>query len=162
MLEFLICYFGDRTLESLKGKRCCKQVKFYPGVCALAARRFCLSRILARPLTPAALRSAQSSRRIPLAGLRRGLARIASKRTNPDRAGVRPMSVNLSDAELAEASNCRRTVSVCTPSKRCKAGTLRLLPLKLTPIGSRPYRLQIAEKPWLVCLGGGGEPLAAP
>ena len=33
-------------LESLKGKRCCKQVKFYPGVCALAARRFCLSRIL--------------------------------------------------------------------------------------------------------------------
>ena len=33
-------------LESLKGKRCCKQVKFYPGICALAARRFCLSRIL--------------------------------------------------------------------------------------------------------------------
>ena len=50
------------------------------------------------------------------------------------------MSVNLSDAELAEASKCRRTVSVCTPSKRCKAGTLRLLPLKLTPIGARPYR----------------------
>ena len=64
------------------------------------------------------------------------------------------MSVNLSGAELAEVSKCRRTVSVCTPSKRCKAGTLRLLPLKLTPIGSRPYRLQIAEKPWLVCLGG--------
>src|SRR3974377_1707394 len=46
------------------------------------------------------------------------------------------MSVNLSDAELAEASKCRRTVSVCAPSKRCKAGTLRLLPLKLTPIGA--------------------------
>jgi len=29
-----------------------------------------------------------------------------------------------------------------TRSKRCKAGTLRLLPLKLTPIGARPYRLQ--------------------
>ena len=47
------------------------------------------------------------------------------------------MSVNLSDAELAEASKCRRTVSVCAPSKRCKAGTLRLLPLKLTPIWTR-------------------------
>ena len=56
-----------------------------------------------------------------------------------DQAGARPMSVNLSDAELAEASNCRRTVSVCTPSKRCKAGTLRLLPLKLTPIGAHTY-----------------------
>jgi hypothetical protein len=27
------------ALESLKGKRCCRQVKFYRGVCALAARR---------------------------------------------------------------------------------------------------------------------------
>src|SRR3974377_1353120 len=44
------------------------------------------------------------------------------------------MSVTLSDAEFAEASKCRRTVSVCTPSKRCKAGMVRLLPLKLTPI----------------------------
>ena len=33
-------------LESLKGKRCCRQVKFYSGFCALAAWRFCLSRIL--------------------------------------------------------------------------------------------------------------------
>jgi hypothetical protein len=33
-------------LESLKGKRCCRQVKFYSGVCALVAWRFCLSRIL--------------------------------------------------------------------------------------------------------------------
>src|SRR5208282_2061953 len=29
-----------------------------------------------------------------------------------------------SDSELAEASKCRRTVSVCAPLKRCKAGTL--------------------------------------
>ena len=55
------------------------------------------------------------------------------------------MSVNLSDAELAEASKCRRTVSVCAPSKRCKAGTLRLLPLKLTPMGARPYHRTTAS-----------------
>jgi PAS domain S-box-containing protein len=36
----------EDTLESLKGKRCCRQVKFYSGVCALVAWRFCLSRIL--------------------------------------------------------------------------------------------------------------------
>jgi glycosyltransferase involved in cell wall biosynthesis len=39
VIEFL-------RLESLKGKRCCRQVKFYRGVCALTAQRFCLSRIL--------------------------------------------------------------------------------------------------------------------
>jgi hypothetical protein len=33
-------------LESLKGKTCCRQVKFYSGVYALASRWFCLSRIL--------------------------------------------------------------------------------------------------------------------
>ena len=36
--------------------------------------------------------------------------------------------------------------SVCTPSKRCKAGTLRLLPLKLTPIGVRPYQLNVRRR----------------
>jgi hypothetical protein len=34
------------SLESLKGKTCCRQVKFYSGVYALASRWFCLSRIL--------------------------------------------------------------------------------------------------------------------
>ena len=77
MPEFGSAWVGDE-LESLKGKSCCRQVKFYSGVCALAAWRFCLSRILARPLNSAALRSAQSSRRVPLAGLRRGLARFLS------------------------------------------------------------------------------------
>jgi hypothetical protein len=62
-------------LESLKGKTCCRQVKFYSGVYALAWRWFCLSRILARPLNSAAPRPALSNCRIPLAGLRRGLAR---------------------------------------------------------------------------------------
>jgi len=38
--------FAQIGLESLKGKSCCRQVKFYSGVCALAAWRFCLSRIL--------------------------------------------------------------------------------------------------------------------
>ncbi|MBV8227822.1 MAG: prephenate dehydrogenase/arogenate dehydrogenase family protein, partial [Verrucomicrobia bacterium] len=33
-------------LESLKGKRCCRQIKFYCGVCLLTLRWFCLSRIL--------------------------------------------------------------------------------------------------------------------
>ena len=60
------------------------------------------------------------------------------------------MSVNLSDAELAEASKRRRTVSVCTPSKRCKAGTLRLLPLKLTPMGARPY-LHLCPRTFQTC-----------
>ena len=67
-----------------------------------------------------------------------------SERAALDRAGARPMSVNLSDAELAEASKCRRTVSVCTPSKRCKAGTLRLLPLRLTPV---PDSASVHEHP---------------
>ena len=62
-------------LESLKGKMRCRQVKFYSGVYALATRWFCLSRILARPLNPAAPRLALSNSRIPLVGLRRGLAR---------------------------------------------------------------------------------------
>ena len=58
------------------------------------------------------------------------------------------MSVNLSDAELAEASKCRRTVSVCTPSKRCKAGTLRLLPLnqRLAFFGAE---LSLFSRDWL-------------
>jgi hypothetical protein len=34
------------ALESLKGKTCCRQVKFYSGVYALAPWWFCLSRIL--------------------------------------------------------------------------------------------------------------------
>jgi hypothetical protein len=62
-------------LESLKGKRCCRQVKFYSGVPLLTSRWFCLSRILARRLNPAVLHPARSNCRIPLAGLRRRLAR---------------------------------------------------------------------------------------
>jgi multidrug efflux pump subunit AcrB len=34
------------TLESLKGKRCCRQVKFYSGVSRLTSPWSCLSRIL--------------------------------------------------------------------------------------------------------------------
>ena len=34
------------ALESLKGKRCCRQIKFYSGVSLLTSRWFCLSRIL--------------------------------------------------------------------------------------------------------------------
>jgi len=44
-------------------------------------------------------------------------------------AGSASHSANLSDSKLAEALICRRTVSVCTALKRCKAGTLRLLSL---------------------------------
>ena len=74
--------FCDRTaaarpsdrLESLKGKTCCRQVKFYSGVSPLTSRWSCLSRILARRLNPAVLHPARSNCRIPLAGLRRRLA----------------------------------------------------------------------------------------
>jgi hypothetical protein len=37
---------GAIELESLKGKRCCRQVKFYSGVSPLTSRWCCLSRIL--------------------------------------------------------------------------------------------------------------------
>jgi hypothetical protein len=43
------------ALESLKGKRCCRQVKFYSGVSPLTSRWSCLSRILARRLNRAVL-----------------------------------------------------------------------------------------------------------
>ena len=36
----------QEQLESLKGKMCCRQIKFYSGVYALVSRWFCLSRIL--------------------------------------------------------------------------------------------------------------------
>jgi len=53
--------------------------------------------------------------------------------------GLIPISANLSDSKLAEALICRRKVSVCTALKRCKAGTLRLLSLKLTLMGLKPW-----------------------
>jgi hypothetical protein len=62
------------ALESLKGKRCCRQVKFYSGVSPLTSRWSCLSRILARQLNPAVLHPSRSNCRIRLAGLRRRLA----------------------------------------------------------------------------------------
>ncbi len=39
-----------------------------------------------------------------------------------------PVNANLSDSKPAEPSKCKRTVTVCTTLKRCKAGTLRILP----------------------------------
>jgi hypothetical protein len=71
------CFF--LTLESLKGKRCCRQLKFYSGVPLLTSRWFCLSRILARRLNPAVLHPARSNCRIPLAGLRRRLASACTR-----------------------------------------------------------------------------------
>ena len=73
--------FSVAALESLKGKRGCRQVKFYSGVSRLTSRWSCLSRILARRLNPAVLHPSQSNCRIRLAGLRRRLARsLASSR----------------------------------------------------------------------------------
>ena len=40
------------SLESLKSKRCCRQVKFYSGVCSLTSRWSCLSRILSEAAEP--------------------------------------------------------------------------------------------------------------
>jgi hypothetical protein len=68
----------DKLLESLKGKSCCRQVKFYSGVSPLTSRWSCLSRILARRLNPAVLHPARSNCRIRLAGLRRRLASCRS------------------------------------------------------------------------------------
>jgi hypothetical protein len=42
----VLCVDEKTQIESLKGKTRCRQVKFYSGVCALASRWFCLSRIL--------------------------------------------------------------------------------------------------------------------
>jgi hypothetical protein len=39
-------------LESLKGKRCCREVKFYSGVSPLTSRWSCLSRILSEAAEP--------------------------------------------------------------------------------------------------------------
>jgi hypothetical protein len=122
-MDFSLIQEGE-SLESLKGKTCCRQVKFYSAVYALASRWFCLSRILkagpelfdynwsylcrhapvkkqtqyanrAKAFAPhqnsgpaiseaAEPRLALSNWRIPLAGLRRGLARMLSRfRTEP-------------------------------------------------------------------------------
>jgi hypothetical protein len=42
----------DEPLESLKGKRCCRQVKFYSGDSPLTSRWSCLSRILSEAAEP--------------------------------------------------------------------------------------------------------------
>ena len=70
-------------LESLKGKRCCRQIKFYCGVRLLTLRWFCLSRILSEAAEPRC--STPSAIKLPdaLAGLRRRLARAYETYVEP-------------------------------------------------------------------------------